>query len=168
VDLLRVETPVFYPACCFVCRLQTGPLADTGVERYDEHLYLCQRCAFTAARALGGLDAEAAQGLRDLLGEAVRESTQLRIELEHAQANKVVSLADVRTLLDAVGVDANGEKGKTTQPGITVEQYRESIEEGRWRTCSATKKDGTPCTADALSGRDVCVAHSKTSAEVTA
>lgn len=49
--MLLVEAPVFFPSTC-LCGEAYGRMVDTAVEKYEERLYLCERCVRDAGRLM--------------------------------------------------------------------------------------------------------------------
>ena len=47
--MILVDYAAFFPSTC-VCGEAHGRMADTGIEKYAERLYLCERCVRDAAR----------------------------------------------------------------------------------------------------------------------
>jgi hypothetical protein len=148
-EILIVDAAVLPPGMCHVCGRSQGAMVDTGVDvPGDGRTYLCvELCLTLAANQAGFLSPGQGEGLRDRLREASRSILNLEAELRWERENKLMTVSDALKM-QSVGAGATMGIGVIATPTVGV--------------CSATKVDGTPCTATALPGRDVCVAHSKT------
>lgn len=100
-DFVHVAAPVFSPTNCRTCMTHADKrgFIDTRAEDANGHVYMCASCVDVAARLVGCLDPKQGDDLRHRLADASAAITALERELETERANKVVALADVRTLL---------------------------------------------------------------------
>lgn len=128
---LVVPHAQFSPTACVTCGTSSDPhgfvdlLVDTAVQGFDEdggfpihdpklarptigHLYLCCTCLYQAANAAGCADPADKAMLEERLVVAADAITDLEAELDAERADKVVSLDDVRTLLDGKTGKASG------------------------------------------------------------
>lgn len=141
LDPRLTDVAVVRPGFCALCRSITGPFVDTGADLPSGRIYVC---AHTCGSQIADLCSSQVVAAKDAeLAAALAEVQALQFELAQAEASRVVPLADVRELLLAHGVT-------TFSPGAA--------------RCAATRKDGSPCTAAALPGRETCVAHAKAAA----
>ena len=53
IEFILVEHPTVMPMACVICGSHKGPIADTHVEKWGDHLYLCRLCVTRAARLYG-------------------------------------------------------------------------------------------------------------------
>lgn len=120
-DFEHVPAPTFSPTCCVACsthRHDRG-FVDLAVEGpvfgHDQagnpvvppgrdfapsgRLYLCASCVDQAARKVGCLDPEQAQAFAEASARDANRIVELEARLAAEEANKVVSLADARTML---------------------------------------------------------------------
>jgi hypothetical protein len=160
-DFHRVKAPVFSPTMCLTCSTHQHPdgFVDTGVDLNPPHgrAYLCAGCVYQLARAVGCLSPAEAQKLRERIDVLNAEAESLVVALEDERDNKTVSVTDLLTMF---------EQAKQARKNAPPEMAYQPPSNGADSNvlpglCSATKLNGAPCTAKALPGRDVCVAHSK-------
>jgi len=136
------------PGVCALCRSHKGPFIDTRVDTPWGRIYVCvttcgsQIADMCSSQIVAGRDQEIAD-LRDRVGSLLQE-------LADAEATRVVPLADVNEVW----------RRRLERERASRMVEPEHVDPAR---CSATRKDGHPCTAQPLSGRDVCLAHSKQS-----
>lgn len=141
LDPVLVDDASMLPGCCALCKSITGPFIYTKVVlSVLGQVYIC---AHTCGSQIADLcSSQKVDAVQEQLDEAIAEVAILQAELAHAEASRVVPLADVRDFLLNVG---------------------QTVSNGTPR-CAAVRKDGSPCTAFALAGRETCVAHSKVAA----
>jgi hypothetical protein len=138
LDPRLTDVAVVRPGFCALCRSVNGPFVDTGADLPSGRIYVC---AHTCGSQIADLCSSQVVAAKDAeLAASLAEVQALQFELAQAEASRVVPLADVREWLT---------NGVTTLPVAR---------------CAATRKDGSPCTASALPGRETCVAHAKAAA----
>lgn len=53
IEFIVVDHGTVHPNACLICGSATGPLVDTHVEKWGDHIYICRMCVTRAARVLG-------------------------------------------------------------------------------------------------------------------
>ena len=102
-DFQRVQSPVFTPTACLACGTHhdRNGFVDLLVDQpVSGRAYLCGTCTFQAGRKVGCLDPEQSANLTARLAAATAEISALNNQLETERAAKVVSLDDVKKLLE--------------------------------------------------------------------
>lgn len=153
-DFHRVKAPVFSPTLCLICSTHQHPdgFVDTGVDLNPPHgrAYLCAGCVYQLARVLGCLSPEEAGKLRQQVADQNDSLYAVGLELEHERDNKTVNVPELLAMFEqAKQARKNGQQDPNGLSAIVPD------------LCHAKRVDGYPCSAKALPGRDVCVAHSK-------
>lgn len=117
-DFAWVQSAIFSPTCCATCMTHRDPggfvdlLVDTPAAG---RLYMCATCVERAGREVHMLSRGQADDLTGRLARQQQQIAALQDELEREKENKLVSLADVRTL---VGVRGPGRPRKDAlEPG---------------------------------------------------
>lgn len=141
---LLVERPFLFPGRCAFCGRSNGEMVDTQLEDLGlGHVYVCTEVCLPAWAALIGL--EDVEELQATLTE--REQRVGELEEELAESRPLVEA--VRGLVDSTG---NGRLGFYGADPVAAS------------VCSATKRNGEPCTAPALPGHSTCLAHTRVAA----
>lgn len=104
-DFQWLKAPVFTPTQCCTCSTHAHPdgFVDLLADTISGRLYICAGCVNQAGRQIGMLSRENAGDLTDRLADAANLVADLESQLEDEKANKVVSLADVKTLVGIRG-----------------------------------------------------------------
>lgn len=145
LDPVLVDVAQMQPGTCFLCRTIVGPFVDTWVTAIEGRVYVCTTTCASQIASLAGFVAAGDLAERDQqLDDALAEVADLEAALAKAEELRVVPLTDVIASLQ-------GTHPTMMRPASNA-------------LCSAIRKDGFPCTASALPGRDTCVAHSKVAA----
>lgn len=139
-DPAYIDVAERQPGVCALCRSFKGPFIDTRVDTPWGRIYVCT--ATCGSQIADMCSSQVVEVLNESIDQLHARVASLLQELADAEATRVVPLADVQRLFD---------RGVTTP-------VRTPVIPG---TCTATRSDGRPCTAKALNGRDVCLAHSK-------
>ena len=93
-----VDSPTHTPGCCIQCRTAAGPLVDTQLKVWDEHLYFCSSCVESMATLVGGVGAVAHNALQEQLVTFERELDEKDAEI----AKRDEALAQAERLREAV------------------------------------------------------------------
>lgn len=83
IEFMVVDHPAVHPNCCVICGSGKGPIVDTHVEKWGDHLYLCRLCVTRAARVYGlvkGPKMDELLAAADSLDEKDRQLAVLKAE----------------------------------------------------------------------------------------
>lgn len=91
-----VDHPVFAPTAC-LCGNQTGPMVDTGMEKYGDRIYVCERCGGDIARKFDYVGADQHDRLHELLAEQEQLLARLNeeLEIERRPESKLFTAKDI-------------------------------------------------------------------------
>lgn len=156
LDPVVVEVAQMRPGVCALCRTHVGPFVDTRVDvAVVGRVYVCVRTCGGQIASLAGFVSAGDLAERDQqLDDAVAEVADLEAALDRAEEQKVVPVGELLQMIAA-------QRDAVSQDSSPVTYSQAARLSG---TCTAIKKNGEPCTAAALPGRDTCVAHSRVAA----
>lgn len=112
-----VEHPLLSPTECLTCKTHACDegFIDTGVEVFPYgRVYFCARCAWQAAGLVGCNDPGQVADDTTAIRQLEFELAATVAELEHERTNKVVSIDDVRVLIENGGSTTSSGTSKVT------------------------------------------------------
>lgn len=131
IEFILVDHPTVLPMACVICGSAKGPIADTHVEKWGDHLYLCRLCTTRAARLYGLVKGERMEQLLaadETLAGKQAEIKGLEQELTEARLEAGGQRATIKAL-NAQLQEVRGRQQVMTNLALELERISKEVVE---------------------------------------